>query len=453
MEGSALATGESNPAATVAPIDLLTGPFRRFARMEAAGGVLLLVCTGLALVCANSPWEESYVHFWHKSLTIGFGRNCISETRHFWINDGLMAVFFFLVGLEIKREILIGELSTLKRAAFPLIAAAGGSVLPALIYLLMNRTSGAAHGWGIPMATDIAFALGVLALVGDHVPATLKVFVAALAIVDDILCVLVISFFYTDTISFLNLGVAFAGLAISCLANRAGVGHPVAYAVISLFVWMAMLKSGVHATIAGILMAFTIPARTLIDRPKFLESSRALLGRMESAAVHSAEEHEAVQGLELQCEMVQSPLHRIEHRLQPWVNFFIMPLFALANAGVRFPGDVFQAATHPIALGVGLGLLFGKPLGIAGSAWLGAKTGIAAPPDGVTWNQILGAGWLCGIGFTVSLFVAGLAFGDGSLLDISKIATLTSSVLAGIGGAMVLRNHRATELDARSPAA
>jgi Na+:H+ antiporter, NhaA family len=434
-----VANQDSAPPGGKSPIELLTTPFSRFARLEASGGILLLLCTVLALVWANSPWEEGYHHFWDKPFAVGFGHLYLSETRHFWIDDGLMAIFFFLVGLEIKREILIGELSSLKRAAFPFIAAVGGSTVPALLFLLLNSSSGAARGWAIPMATDIAFALGVLALLGNRVPSPLKVFVAALAIVDDILCVLVISLFYTESISFIALGIAFLALALSCLANWAGVRSPAVYAVISIFVWAAVLKSGVHATIAGVLMAFTIPATTYIDRPKFLDRSRALLRAMESAAHHSAEEHEAIHGLELQCELVQSPLHRIEHRLHPWVSFFIMPLFAMANAGVHFLGGFVDAVSHPVTLGVAVGLLLGKPIGIAGSAWLGVKLGIASPPTGIAWKQILGAGWLCGIGFTMSLFVAGLAFGQGPLLDMSKLGILSASVLSGLGGAIVLR--------------
>jgi len=420
-------------------IEALTDPFARFAKIEASGGIILLVATAVALVWANSPWEHGYEALWNTPVTIGFGRVVLSETRHHWINDGLMSIFFFLVGLEIKREVLIGELSSLKQAAFPFIAAVGGSMVPALIYVLATRGSGAQNGWGIPMATDIAFALGVLALVGDRIPVALKVFVAALAIVDDILCVMVISVFYTSHISFISLGIALAGLAVCCLANWLGVRKPAVYAFISVFVWLAVLKSGVHATIAGVLLAFTIPAKTLIDRPEFLARSRSILSRFEEADLHSAEEHDAVHGLELQCELIQSPLHRIEHRLQPWVSFFIMPVFALANAGVPILGNLRATVTHPVALGVALGLFVGKPIGITGAAWLGTKWKLALAPAGVSWMQILGASWLCGIGFTMSLFVSGLAFGEGTLLDMSKIGILAASALAGTGGAMILR--------------
>jgi len=419
------------------PIDRLTSPFRRFAEVEASGGVLLLMCTIAALVWANSPWADSYHGIWHSQVTVRLGRIIVSESRHDWINDGLMSIFFFLVGLEIKREILIGELSSLRKAAFPFIAALGGSAIPALLYVVVARGSGAQRGWGVPMATDIAFALGVLALLGSRVPLTLKVFVTALAIVDDIFAVLVIALFYTAHISMISLGLALAGLAVSCVANWLGVRQPAAYAVISIFVWLAVLKSGVHATIAGVLMALTIPSKTFIDRRAFLRGSRSLLEEMESTTENSAEEHDAIHALELQCELIQSPLHRIEHRLQPWVSFFVMPLFALANAGVHILGNVGLAVTHPIAIGVWVGLFIGKPIGITCFAWVATKLGASSPAE-VSWKQLFGASWLCGIGFTMSLFIAGLAFEEEALLNMAKIGILAASVAAGIAGAIIL---------------
>jgi len=418
-------------------IRLLTSPFRRFARMEASGGIMLLICTAGALVWANSPWADSYHNAWHTQVSMAFGRVALSESRHGWVNDGLMSIFFFLVGLEIKREILIGELSSLRRAAFPFVAAVGGCAVPALIYFFANMTSDGLHGWGIPMATDIAFALGVLAILGNRVPVALKVFVAALAIVDDIFAVLVIAIFYTAEISVLSLAMAALGLGVSCLANRLGIRKPAVYAAISILVWFAVLKSGVHATIAGVLMAFTIPTRTFTDRSAFLKSCRGLLDTVESVDDHSAEEHDAVHALELQCELIQSPLHRIEHRLQPWVSFLIMPLFAFANAGVHLFGNLKAAATHSVALGVLVGLFVGKPLGITSFAWFATKAGTEAPA-GTNWKQLFGASWLCGIGFTMSLFIAELAFGEGQLLDIAKIGTLAASLFAGAAGAAVL---------------
>jgi NhaA family Na+:H+ antiporter len=429
---------ETPPSRTILPIEVITSPFVRFARMEAAGGILLLVSTFAALVWANSPWEQSYHAIWSTQVDVGFGRFFLSETRHQWINDGLMSVFFFLVGLEIKREVLIGELSKLKQAAFPLIAAAGGTIVPALIYLSLNHGTSAQKGWGIPMATDIAFALGVLALVGDRVPVSLKIFVTALAIVDDIIAVLVIAVFYTAEIHFISLAAGLAGVALSFGLNLMGVRKPAIYALLGICVWAAVLKSGVHATVAGVLFAFTIPARTYIDRAHFLKQGRWLLDRLEGARPDSFEAHAAIHTLEAQCELIESPLHRIEHRLQPWVAFFVMPVFAFSNAGVHVLGKVASAATNSVSLGVALGLFVGKPIGISLFAWLAAKAKVATQPSAVSWAQIFGGSWLCGIGFTMSLFIATLAFGEGSLLDLSKIGTLAASVAAATCGSLFL---------------
>src|SRR3974390_1530860 len=324
----------------VVPIELLTSVFLRFAKLEAAGGILLLVSTIVALVWANSPWSQTYYELWNTQVSIGFGRFSLSETRLEWINDGLMSIFFFLVGLEIKREALIGELSSVRQAAFPFVAALGGTIVPALIYVLVTHgNSDAQKGWGIPMATDIAFALGVLALLGRRVPVSLKIFVTALAIVDDIVGVLVIATFYTEGISLTALFASLAGVAVSYLANRLGVRRPMVYALIGLIVWVATLKSGVHATIAGILLAFTIPTDTYLGASEFLERGRPLLERIASCAGQSEEEgSNACQGaaphLEKAAEQLQQPLYRIEHLLQPWVTFLIMPVFPFANAGV-----------------------------------------------------------------------------------------------------------------------
>ncbi len=298
-----------------APIEILISPFARFAKMEAAGGILLLLATVIALVWANSPWAESYHGIWHTTFTLGIGRNVLSWSRHVWVNDGLMAIFFFLVGLEIKREVLIGELASLRQAAFPFMAALGGSIVPALLYLALNHGDIHARGWGIPMATDIAFALGVLALLGSRVPASLKVFVAALAIVDDIFGVLVIALFYTAHISYVSLALGFLGVGVSFLANWAGIRNPAVYAFIGIIVWFAVLQSGVHATIAGVLLAFTIPVKSSIEKESFLKKSRRLLDRFEQAELNSVEAHAAIHTLESQCEKMETPLHRIEHSL------------------------------------------------------------------------------------------------------------------------------------------
>jgi Na+:H+ antiporter, NhaA family len=430
-------SADIRPSKTL-PIEAIKSPFLRFARMEAAGGILLLASTFVALVWANSPWEQTYHSLWTTQVDVGLGRFVLSETRHQWINDGLMAVFFFLVGLEIKREVLIGELSSLKQAAFPLIAAVGGTIVPALMYLLLNHGGLAQKGWGIPMATDIAFALGVLALLGDRVPVSLKIFVTALAIVDDIIAVLVIALFYTAQIHFLSLAAGLAGVALSFGLNLLGVRKPAIYALLGICVWCAVLKSGVHATVAGVLFAFTIPARTYIDRAHFLKQGRWLFDRFEAAQPDSFEEHAAIHTLETQCELIQSPLHRIEHSLQPWVAFFVMPVFAFSNAGVHILGNVLAAAKNSVSLGVALGLFVGKPIGISLFAWLATKARLATQPAAVSWAQIFGSSWLCGIGFTMSLFIATLAFGEGYLLDMSKIGTLAASVAAAICGSLFL---------------
>lgn len=426
------------------PIELLFSAFVRFAKIEASSGLLLLAGAVAALIWANSPWEQKYYAIWNFQFDIGFGRFVLSESCRGWINDGLMSLFFFLVGLEIKREVLIGELSSLRKAAFPLLAAVGGALVPAVLYLLVNRVSPGQRGWGIPMATDIAFALGVLALLGNRVPISLKVFVTALAIADDIIAVLVIAFFYTDRINLFNLGLGLAGVLLSFGANLIGVRKPMVYAVIGISVWWAVLESGVHATVAGVLLALTIPSRTYMDRDLFVSNGRWLLDRFAAAIPESAEAHAAIHSMRTQSELVESPLQRIEHYLQPWISFLVMPLFALANAGVRILGNGRAASTHQVSLGVALGLFVGKPAGIWLFAWTSAKIGLATPPLDFSLKNLLGAGWLCGIGFTMSLFIATLAFGDGVLLDMSKIGTIAASLAAGILGSMVLLRVRST---------
>src|SRR5579863_1620741 len=436
----------------IQPIDAITSPFVRFAKMEAAGGILLLASTIAALVWANSRWVEGYQAIWHTQVSIGFGHFFLSESRHEWINDGLMSIFFFLVGLEIKREVLIGELSSFRQAAFPFIAALGGTIVPALIYLLVTHGSDAEKGWGIPMATDIAFALGVLALLGSRVPLSLKIFVTALAIVDDIIAVLVIAIFYTAEIHFASLATGLVLIALSFGANLLGIRKPAVYAAIGIFAWVAVLHSGIHATVAGVLLAFTIPARTYVDQGEFLKRCRGLLDRLEAATPDSYEAHAAVHTLETQCELVESPLHRIEHLLQPWVSFLIMPLFAFANAGVRILGNMSAALRHPVSLGVALGLFFGKPIGIWLFARLSVAIRLATAPEEVSWGKIFGASWLCGIGFTMSLFIANLAFGESALLDLSKIGTLAASVGAGLCGCIFLGRRVKTDVPGATPA-
>jgi Na+:H+ antiporter, NhaA family len=420
------------------PIEVLLSPFVSFARIEAAGGILLMASTIAALLWANSSWAASYYSLWDAHTTIGFGKFALTETRQEWINDGLMAIFFFLVGLEIKREVLIGELSSLRQAAFPLISAIGGAVLPALIYVGVAHDPQGIKGWAIPMATDIAFVLGVLAILGSRVPVTLKIFVTALAIADDLIAVLVIAIFYTERIQMLYLAGGLLVFGLSFGANFLGVRKPIVYAILGIFLWYAMLKSGVHATVAGVLLAFTIPSNTTIDRGSFLEQCRSLLRRFEGAAEGSSEAHSALHAMHKKLELVESPLHRIEHALHPWVSFAIMPLFAFSNAGVQILGNVAAAMRHPVSLGVALGLFVGKPLGIWSSAWMSTRFGLASPPAELSWRALFGAAWLSGIGFTMSLFIGTLAFGEGYLLSMSKIGILVASIGAGVCGCLFL---------------
>ena len=433
----------------VRPVESIVRPFQEFADKASSGGVLLIAAAIVALLWANSPWGESYVRLWETELSVGLGGFSLEKDLTHWINDGLMAVFFLVVGLEIKREILVGELSSPRRAALPIAAALGGAVLPALIYVAINFGTEGASGWGIPMATDIAFALGVLALLGDRAPLGLKVFLTALAIVDDILAVMVIALFYTSDVSWGALAIGAAFIAALVAANLAGVGKPLPYALLGIGLWLCFLQSGVHATIAGVLLAMTVPASSYIDTGEFLKRSRGLLDRFEQAgergdAVLSNEERQgALHALNKANEDVEPPLQELEHALHPWVVFAIMPLFALANAGVVLGEGFASTLLNPVSLGIVAGLLLGKQLGIILFAWLAVKSGISEMPAGVTWLHIYGAGWLAGIGFTMSLFISDLAFAEGPLLDVAKLGILTASLIAGIAGWSIIRRTSA----------
>jgi NhaA family Na+:H+ antiporter len=434
------------------PIDRLLTPFRSFTRLEAAGGLALMAAAAFALLWANSPFVDSYLELFATPFTIGFGELAISKALVLWINDGLMAIFFLVVGLEIKREILIGELASVGKAALPFAAALGGAVVPAAIYLAINAGAGepASRGWGIPMATDIAFALGVLALLGSRVPIGLKVFVTAVAIVDDLLAVLVIAFFYTDDLSIEAMFVA-AGVVVALMAaNLLGVRRISVYAVLGVGLWLAFLQSGIHATIAGVLLALAIPARTRVDARGFVDRGRELLDRVEGPHdgapapedVDLRLDHErtaAIWQLEDLAEKAQAPMQRLEHGLHPSVAFFIVPLFALANAGVVLGDAVGPALGSSVSWGIAVGLIVGKQVGIMAAAWLIVRLGVARLPLGVTWRHIYGASWLAAIGFTMSLFVGELAFAGTDVLEIAKVGIFGASVLAGVVGYLVLR--------------
>ncbi len=416
-------------------------PFQEFFRLEAAGGILLLVCAVIALVWANSPWADAYFGLWQSLMTVGIGGFAISKPLLLWINDGLMAVFFFVVGLEIKREVLMGELGSPRKAALALVAALGGMVVPALFYAAVNLGGEGLGGWGIPMATDIAFALGVLALLGKRAPLSLKIFLTALAIVDDLGAVLVIAFFYTAKLKLVYLAVGAGVLALLIGANRAGVRRTSVYVILGAVLWVAFLKSGVHATIAGVLLAMTIPSRRLLNAESFLDKARGLLDVFSRDAKPgnehpSADQVDALHALEDAAEKLDTPLHRMEHALHGWVAFGIMPVFALANAGVSLGGGIELGS--PVTLGVILGLFVGKQVGVTGFSWLAVRLGWAELPKGVTWTQLYGVSLLTGIGFTMSLFIAGLAFDGAELLDGAKVGILLASLLSGLAGWVLL---------------
>jgi NhaA family Na+:H+ antiporter len=426
------------------PLAGLVRPFQAFFHREASSGIVLLVCTIAAMVWANSRYGESYFDFWHTKFTIG----SLTWSLAHWINDALMAVFFLVVGLEIKREVLGGELSSPKGAALPIAGALGGMVVPALIYAAITMTYGSAEarrGWAVPMATDIAFALGILALVGRRVPAGLRVFLAALAIADDLGAILVIAIFYTDHLSLGYLAAAGAYLVVLIIGNRMGVRRRLFYGLLGVALWIAVLQSGIHSTIAGVLLAMTIPADRRIDQGAFVARGRALFDQFAADVREpndrelSHDQFDAVVGVERACEHVTRPLQRIQQTLHPWVAFGIMPLFALANAGVVVSAATARdAAGEPASIGAFVGLVVGKQVGVFAFAWLAVRTGLARLPAGATWPQLYGIACLCGIGFTMSLFIAGLAFSSPHILDHAKLAILAASTLSAVVGALLL---------------
>lgn len=436
-------------AAIPTPMDAIMRPFQRFARLEAAGGILLLLAAAVGMIWANSAWAGAYFDLWQMPVVLSFdGAELMSKHNQllYWINDGLMVVFFFVVGLEIKREVVVGELASIRRATGPMFAAVGGMVVPALVFVAFNAGTPAIKGWGVPMATDIAFALGALALLGRRVPLTLRVFLASLAIVDDIGALLVIAIFYTEELKINYMISGGACVALMAILNVAGVRRTLPFALLAVVMWVLVLKSGVHATIAGVIAAMTIPVRARVNTEQFIDYVRSGMGMFESsnkpgesiltnpdqAAIAEGVEHAAVQ--------VQAPLLRLEHRLLVVSAFFVVPIFALANAGVAVSGEsLAEAATGRLSLGIFFGLVVGKPIGVFAATWLGVKLGVADLPPGVTWRHVIGAGFLSGIGFTMALFIAGLAFySTPEKLDMAKVGVLGASVVAGVIGMVVL---------------
>ena len=434
-------------------------PLVAFIETEASGGLVLMATMVAALVWANSPWAGSYHDFWHAHFHVALGGLELDLSVAHWINDGFMAVFFFLVGLEIKRELISGELASARRAALPIMAAVGGMVVPALLYFAWNSTGPESRGWGVPMATDIAFALGVLALLGDRVPLGLKVFLTALAIVDDLGAVLVIAVFYTDALSFPHLASGLALIAGLFLLNRFGVRRVGVYISVGVVVWYLFLESGVHATIAGVLVAATIPHHVIYDRARFTRRIRTALDVLDHQPDPGTDEDEVQREVAMEIvheatERWGSPLHRLEHHLAPWVSYGIMPVFALANAGVPIdPGGFLGLFRESVPLGIVLGLFVGKQIGVFAFSWVAVRLNLAALPEGATWRSLYGVGVLAGIGFTMSLFVANLAFDDPQLLEAAKVGVLTASLLAGVVGSAVValtgpRKRRAGRPDA-----
>ena len=415
-----------------------------FIHSEVTGSIALLTCTVLALAWANSPWADAYDHILHTPVGVSWGETSFRLSLHHWINDGLMAVFFFVVGLEIKREVVVGELSSFAKATLPVAGAAGGMILPALVYVAFNAGGAGARGWGIPMATDIAFALGVLAMFGRRVPVGLKVFLTALAIADDLGAVAVIAIFYTGKLDLPSMLLAGVLLLALFLAVRAGVRRRGILYLLILGVWLAVFASGVHSTIAGILLAMVIPVRPRVDPRRFVDETEERLGRLremeisDRSVLGSREQLNALENIHAQASDALPPGLVLEHALHPVQTWLILPLFALANAGVAIGGDVTAVLSSPVALGIIAGLVVGKPAGILLASWLAVKSGRGALPEGVSWAQVAGAGCLAGIGFTMSLFVADLAFADELLTATAKVGILAASLASGLVGLVVL---------------
>jgi len=418
-------------------------PFEAFIHGQTASGFLLIGATIIALILANTALADAYQHLIHTAVSVNVASWGINMSLHHWVNDGLMALFFFVVGMELKREILVGELSNLRQAALPIIAAIGGMIVPALIYVAFNPIGDAARGWGIPMATDIAFAVGALVLLANRVPKALITFLVALAIADDLGAVLVIAIFYTQTLSIYWLGIATVLVAILFAFNFSGIRNAIPYFIIAVLLWYALLQSGVHATIAGVLGAFTVPARSKYDPTLFIAYIKDQMARFTTSqkqggnVMTNHQLYTTVQMLDKSVQGVQTPLQRLEHIWHLPVAFIVIPIFALFNAGIPLQmGSLSETFTHPVMLGVTLGLLLGKFIGITGACWLALRLGIGQLPRGTRFSQIAAVSVLAGIGFTMSIFIAELGFSakHSDYLLMAKTGVLTASLIAGLVG-------------------
>lgn len=424
----------------------LKGAYHTFVHSKTTGGILLLICAAVAVMSANIPAMRGLYELWDTEIGFSLGTFSFSMPLEMWINDVLMTVFFFSVGLEIKRELLVGELSSPKKALLPIFAALGGMIVPAIFYALTNGGTPSANGWGIPMATDIAFAIGILSLLGSRCPLSLKVFLTALAIVDDIGAIIVLAIFYPSHALHLNY-LIFAAIIILILVliNRSGVKSSAAYLIPGFFLFLCIFQSGIHATIAGVILAMTIPATTSINEVRFYVGTKSLLekfkeaGNSEVQVLANSEQLDYIYRMSQSVKTMSPLLHRLESKLHHWVNFFIMPVFALANAGVEINGEVLSSGVvPPVMQGIFFGLLFGKPIGITLFSFLAVKMKLAQAPVGVRWRQVFALGIVGGIGFTMSIFIDNLAFKDAMLIDQGKLAILVTSTFAAIVGLLAL---------------
>ena len=427
-------------------IDKILKPLERYMHNESTAGILLIFSALIAMVWANSPWGDTYIQLWEYELSLRVAEYEITNNLHHWINDGLMAMFFFVIGLELKREIMAGELSDLRKAMLPLVAAAGGMIVPALIYILFNPSGTENNGWGIPMATDIAFALGIISLLGKRVPISLKIFLTALAIADDIGAVLVIAFFYTSHISMVSLGIGALFIALLIGANYLGVRSTLFYGLVGIGgVWVAFLFSGVHATIAGVLAALAIPARTKINEQKFIQILEEKLDEFHQIPPNDVTllepaQYRVIENIHRLTKSAGTPLQRLESQMHPWVAYLIMPLFALANAGiVLHAGILNNIFSNGISVGILLGLVVGKFLGVVIFSWGMVKLQLAELPEGMRWPHLVGVGFLAGVGFTMSLFITTLAFRTQQFVGDAKVGIFAASIISGVIGYLVLK--------------
>ncbi|MCB9187860.1 MAG: Na+/H+ antiporter NhaA [Flavobacteriales bacterium] len=429
------------------PIDsLIVIPVSKLIHSSFASGIILFISVIAALVIANSPWSFSFNEIWEYDFSIKLGSHEVSKSLHHWINDGLMAIFFFVIGLELKREIMNGELSNPKNAIMPIAAGIGGMIVPALIFIAFNHSGEASNGWGIPMATDIAFALGVLHFLGNKIPLSLKIFLTVLAIADDIGAVLVIAFFYTSEISMYSLGIASLFLSIMFIANYLGVRSLLFYSIVGMGgFWLSFSNTGIHTTISGVLAAFAIPGDVKIDSSSFVTKMKELLSKFnlnsseKSSTLVSNDQLQLAQKMKIHVDAAITPLQRMENMLHPIVAFIILPLFALANSGVTFDNHILSDLLSPITYGIILGLVFGKVVGVTIMVKLVRFLNLAKMPQDINWRHIIGVGFIAGIGFTMSLFVASLALTNEGYISQAKTGILFASILSGLIGFIILK--------------